>query len=58
MRIIEQKMDHGVQFVGRRVDRGEPAFVQNWERMGGQARYDRSRDWFSRHRDCLVEAVG
>jgi hypothetical protein len=44
--------------VRRRVERGEPAFVEMWERMGRQARYDRRRDWFARHRDHFVEALG
>jgi hypothetical protein len=56
--IIEQTTDRGVQFVRRRVDRGEPAFVKMWEAMGGQGRYDRRREWFARHRADFLEAVG
>lgn len=55
--IIEHTMDRGIEFVRRRVDRGEPAFIKMWEQMGGQARYDRRRDWFVRHRTRFLEAV-
>ncbi|MDQ2728103.1 MAG: phosphotransferase [Actinomycetota bacterium] len=58
VRIIERQMAYGGEFVRRRVERGEPAFVEMWERMGGQARYDRRRDWFSQHRPRFVEALG
>lgn len=58
VRIIEQQMAFGGEFVRRRVKRGEPAFVEMWERMGGEARYDRRRDWFTQHRDRFVDALG
>jgi aminoglycoside phosphotransferase (APT) family kinase protein len=35
------------EFVRRRVERGEPAFIEMWTVTGGQARYDRRRDWFA-----------
>jgi len=56
--IIEESMTHGGEFVRRRVQRGEPAFVEMWEQMGGQARYDRRRDWFARHRSRFLDALG
>ncbi len=56
--IIEQGMGRGGEFVRHRVERGEPAFIEMWERMGGEARYDRRRDWFARHRDRFVDALG
>jgi len=56
--IIERQMASGGAFVRRRVERGEPAFVEMWERMGGEARYDRRRDWFAQHRDRFVDALG
>jgi aminoglycoside phosphotransferase (APT) family kinase protein len=58
VRIIEQQMDSGGQFVRLRVERGEPAFVEMWERMGGEARYDRRRDWFALNRARFLEALG
>ncbi|MCX6522207.1 MAG: phosphotransferase [Actinobacteria bacterium] len=35
------------QFVRRRVEAGEAAFIEMWESMGGQERYDRRRRWWS-----------
>lgn len=58
IRIIEQQMDAGGAFVRHRVEQGEPAFVEMWERMGGEARYDRRRDWFAQHRQRFVDALG
>jgi hypothetical protein len=58
VRVIGEGMDNVGDFVRRRVERGEPAFVEMWERMGGQARYDRRRNWFVQHRDRFVEALG
>ena len=55
--IIEETMAHGGEFVRRRVERGEPAFVEMWQRMGGQARYDRRQAWFTQHRARFVEAL-
>jgi len=56
--IIEESMTHGGEFVRRRVQRGEPAFVEMWEQMGGQAHYDRRRDWFARNRSRFLDALG
>lgn len=58
VRIIGQQMDSGAKFVRLRVERGEPAFVEMWERMGGEARYDRRRDWFALNRARFLEALG
>jgi hypothetical protein len=38
------------EFVKRRIAGGEQAFVDMWERSGGQARYDRRRQWFADQR--------
>lgn len=55
---IEFSMARGAEFVRRHVERGEPAFAQMWERMGGQARYDRRQSWFARHRARFMDALG
>jgi hypothetical protein len=44
--------------VARRVERGEQAFVDMWDRMGGAARYERRVAWFRRHRERFLEALG
>jgi aminoglycoside phosphotransferase (APT) family kinase protein len=56
--IIEESMTHAGEFVRQRVQRGESAFVEMWEKMGGQARYDRRRDWFARNRSRFLDALG
>jgi hypothetical protein len=37
-------------FVRRRVERGERPFIEMWERMGGEAHYERRRRWFDENR--------
>jgi Phosphotransferase enzyme family len=56
--VIEQSMTRGHEFGRRRVEHGEPAFVEMSKRMGGQARYHRQRDWFAQHRARLIETLG
>ena len=51
-------MAYGGDFVRRRVERGEAAFVDMWERVGDQARYDRSSRWSAQHGVRFVEAAG
>ena len=51
-------MAHGGEFVRRRVERGEPAFVEMWEQMGRRSRFDRRRDWFAQNRSRFVEMLG
>jgi len=58
VRVIEESLARGGEFVRRRVERGERAFVEMWERMGGEARYDRRRDGFAQNRSRIVEALG
>ena len=48
----------GGQFVLRRVEAGDPNFIEMWNNMGGMARFDRRRSWFAEHRDRLAEALG
>jgi hypothetical protein len=55
---VAESVAAGGQFVQRRVDRGDPAFIRMWEEMGGAARYDRRRAWFDRHRDRFLAAIG
>lgn len=50
LRLIDRATDRGGEFVRRRVEVGDPGFVQMWAAMGGQARFDRRRRWWSEHR--------
>ena len=53
LNVLDERMATGGTFVRRRVEAGEPAFVEMWEAMGGQARYDRRRDWFAAQRNTF-----
>ncbi|MBI2705800.1 MAG: phosphotransferase [Actinobacteria bacterium] len=50
---VEQRGD----FVRRRVEAGDDAFIAMWEAMGGQARYDRRAAWFAARRDAFLAAL-
>ena len=54
---LEEAMRAGDGFVRRRVERGEPAFIQMWETMGGGARYQRRWEWFQENRDRFLDAL-
>lgn len=55
---LTQQFERGGDFVRRRVEAGEPAFIAMSEAMGGQARYDRRRDWFANERPRFAAALG
>jgi hypothetical protein len=47
----------GRSFVEARVARGEPAFVETWERYGRWERWDRKAAWLAANRDRLTAAL-
>ena len=57
MKELTAQFERGGQFVRRRVEAGEPAFIEMWNAMGGQARYDRRAAWFAVERDRVLEAL-
>ena len=61
LEMLELQFEQGGEFVRRRVEAGELAFVAMWEELGGQARYDRRRSWFeaerSRFEAAMIEGV-
>ena len=44
-------------FVRRRVEDGDPNFVELWNRTGGSERYDRRRRWWIEHHDRFADAL-
>ncbi len=48
----------GGEFVRRRVEAGEEAFVAMWNATGGMARFDRRRAWFRAVRSRFEDALG
>jgi hypothetical protein len=45
------------QFVLRRVEAGDPNFIQMWEEMGGMERFDRRRRWWTEARAAFEVAL-
>lgn len=56
--VLAEAIETGGQFVRRRVEAGEQAFIDMWNHMGGQARYDRRQEWFDRNRQRFLDALG
>ncbi|MHB1138238.1 MAG: phosphotransferase [Microthrixaceae bacterium] len=54
---LDRRVRDGGQFVLRRVQAGEPAFIRMWQEMGGMARYDRRRAWFAEQLPVLAAAL-
>ena len=55
--VLAEQFEHGGAFVRRRIAAGEPAFIEMWNMMGGQERFDRRRDWFAANRSRFVDAM-
>ena len=49
---LAESIARGGEFVRRRVEAGEAAFIEMWEAMGGQERFDRRRRWWA---EALVD---
>lgn len=44
---LDESIARDGEFVKRRVAAGEIAFIEMWESMGGDERYDRRRRWWA-----------
>jgi hypothetical protein len=55
--VLGERVERGGEFVRRRVEAGEVAFIEMWNAMGGQARYDRRRHWFHSNRSRFADAL-
>lgn len=58
LEVMAGGIERGGQFVLRRVEAGDPNFIEMWNSMGGMARFDRRRSWFGEHRDRIAGALG
>ena len=54
---LSESIARGGQFVRRRVEAGEVAFIEMWNNMGGQQRFDRRRDWWSDNHQNFADAL-
>jgi aminoglycoside phosphotransferase (APT) family kinase protein len=57
LEILAGSMDHGGEFVRRRVEAGDPNFIRMWKEMGGRERYDRRLRWWMAQRTTFVDAL-
>jgi aminoglycoside phosphotransferase (APT) family kinase protein len=55
--VLGEVMHAGGAFVRRRVEAGEQPFIEMWERMGGQERFDRRRRWWDAERASFEAAL-
>jgi hypothetical protein len=55
---IAERIARGGEFLQRRLDEGDAAFVAMVAATGGMARYDRRRAWFALHRERVADALG
>jgi len=54
---LDSTIAAGGQFVLRRVEAGEPAFIEMWNQMGGMTRYDARRTYWSNNRQTFAKAL-
>ena len=47
----------GGAFVRRRVEAGDPNFINMWNEMGGKNRFDRRRRWWAEHQNRFENAL-
>ncbi|MEM9514452.1 MAG: phosphotransferase [Actinomycetota bacterium] len=54
---LTDSIARGGEFVRRRVEAGEAAFIEMWNSMGGQERFDRRRRWWDTARHDFADAL-
>jgi hypothetical protein len=55
--VLSLSMRQGGNFVQRRVEAGDPNFIAMWNAMGGEARFDRRREWWLLHEALFAAAL-
>jgi hypothetical protein len=54
---LSDSIERGGEFFRRRIEAGEVAFINIWNNMGGQARFDRRRRWWSDRYEDFSDAL-
>jgi thiamine kinase-like enzyme len=54
---LSDSIVRGGEFVRRRVEASEAAFIEMWNNMGGQERFDRRRRWWSANYQDFAAAL-
>lgn len=57
IRLLDDAIERGGEFVRRRAEAGDPGFVKMWADMGGQERFDRRRQWWTEQRSKFHDAL-
>ena len=57
LQILGESMEHGGEFVRRRVEAGDLNFIRMWQEMGGIERYQRRLRWWEAHRSTFIDAL-
>jgi hypothetical protein len=55
--LIGESIERGGEFLLRRVEAGDPNFIEMWNSIGGMRRFDRRRDWWVDSRADFVAAM-
>jgi hypothetical protein len=55
--VLDGLIARGGAFVRRRVEAGDPSFVEMWNAMGGAERFDRRYRWWAARRQNFVAAL-
>jgi|GEM_PF-5115426 len=55
--LIDAAFVRGSLFLRRRVAAGDPGFVQMWNAMGGERRFDRRREWWADARPVVEQRM-
>ena len=56
--VLEASIRRGGAFVQRKVQEGDPNFIQMWNEFGGMERFDRRRRWFADNIGRFAAALG
>ncbi len=56
--VLGDGIERGGRFLQRRLDEGNPAFIEMVAATGGMAKFDRRRAWFAANRQRFADALG
>jgi hypothetical protein len=55
--VLGGSIAQGGAFVRRRVEAGDPNFIEMWDAIGGAERFDRRRRWWDHYREQFVRTL-
>lgn len=57
LEVIRHGVEHAGEFIRRRAEAGDPNFIMVWDFFGGEARWDRRREWWAEQEPHFVAAM-